>query len=305
MRLVIFILILFSISLNSKEVILNINHTINGQEIDLETIYQHDGVDFKFKRLQYFLSNFELIDQDDNVIKINDSYLLVNYLNTEYLIANTDIESIKKIRFYIGVDGEANHSDPTAYPFGHPLSIETSNMHWGWAYGYRFIALEGFVKDIFDSWRSEFSYHAVGNQYYSLMEFEIEAKEIDNKIIIDFNPDIIDLLDGVNITEDNIIHGSGGANDIIIQNMAQTEFFTDISSDIEDDILIKENNYIINNSTLIINDKFNSFRLYNINGNIVYSDNSNIYDLNNLDHGIYFIELSSNGETLLLEKFIK
>ncbi|MEZ4808507.1 MAG: MbnP family protein [Flavobacteriales bacterium] len=42
----------------------------------------------------------------------------------------------------LGVPPTINHSDPTLYGEGHPLSV-SNGTHWGWAGGYRFVSFEG------------------------------------------------------------------------------------------------------------------------------------------------------------------
>lgn len=63
------------------------------------------------------------------------------------------------IRFTIGVDSIANHSDPAIWPNDHALSIMVGgSMHWTWNSGYIFIKVEG-QYDIPGSSPGGFAYH--------------------------------------------------------------------------------------------------------------------------------------------------
>jgi hypothetical protein len=40
-----------------------------------------------------------------------------------------------------------NHADPTQWPATHPLNANFTGLHWGWAGGYIFQAMDGKFKD--------------------------------------------------------------------------------------------------------------------------------------------------------------
>jgi cytochrome c peroxidase len=48
-----------------------------------------------------------------------------------------------EVRFHVGVPPAINHTDPSAFPAGHPLNPEVNGLHWGWMGGYVFLAIEG------------------------------------------------------------------------------------------------------------------------------------------------------------------
>ncbi|MFN7139013.1 MAG: MbnP family protein [Limisphaerales bacterium] len=52
-------------------------------------------------------------------------------------------DSYNKVRFNIGLPAKINHSDPAQFPAHHPLNPNLNNLHWNWAGGYIFLALEG------------------------------------------------------------------------------------------------------------------------------------------------------------------
>ncbi len=61
---------------------------------------------------------------------------------------NCDLRNIPagqydRIRFHIGLSPKVNHKDPAEYPAGHPLNPGVNGLHWGWAGGYVFFAMEG------------------------------------------------------------------------------------------------------------------------------------------------------------------
>ena len=82
---------------------------------------------------------------------IPNKWVLVNASEaTEVDLGSHDVTNVEAVHFHIGVDSSVNHSDPASYPMGHPLAPVFPSMHWGWAAGYRFVAIEGFVT--IESW---------------------------------------------------------------------------------------------------------------------------------------------------------
>ena len=51
------------------------------------------------------------------------------------------------VRFLVGLTPAVNRADPAQYPPGHPLNPDVNGLHWGWAGGYVFLALEGAWRD--------------------------------------------------------------------------------------------------------------------------------------------------------------
>lgn len=53
-----------------------------------------------------------------------------------------------RVRWRVGVPPGLNHSDPARYAPDHPLNPELNGLHWGWAGGYVFFAIEGRWEEI-------------------------------------------------------------------------------------------------------------------------------------------------------------
>ena len=47
------------------------------------------------------------------------------------------------LEFQLGLPAAVNHGDPGQWPAGHPLNPIVNGLHWGWAGGYVFAAIEG------------------------------------------------------------------------------------------------------------------------------------------------------------------
>lgn len=82
-------------------------------------------------------------------------------------------QKFKAIRFRVGLNAEANGSDPQSWPPEHPLHPDVCGLHWGWQSGYVFLALEGHWTPTAGK-ISGFSYHLAGAKQPMDVELPVE-----------------------------------------------------------------------------------------------------------------------------------
>jgi hypothetical protein len=72
----------------------------------------------------------------------------------------------KGLKLKMGLDYDINHGDPAAWPTTHPLSTNVTSLHWGWAGGYIFQALDGRWKKTGDAdFTKTFSFHTATDNF--------------------------------------------------------------------------------------------------------------------------------------------
>ncbi len=72
----------------------------------------------------------------------------------------------KGLKLKMGLDYDINHGDPAAWPTTHPLSTNVTSLHWGWAGGYIFQALDGRWKKTGDvDFTKTFSFHTATDNF--------------------------------------------------------------------------------------------------------------------------------------------
>lgn len=226
----------FSINLSAGNITLQINHTVGDDVLEMTNgVYEQEatGQVFNITRCQYFISEIQLVHDGGQTIDLTDLYLLVNANQTDYdLGEHENITNLEAINFNIGVPEDMNHGDPSIWPVTHPLGLSTPSMHWGWAAGYRFIALEGQTNPISNG-TTTFQFHAVADKYYTPVGLEtigVINDGDDAKIVVE--SDIQKLITGITL-QGNIEHGEGPSNAQIIGNFA----FNDVFSYVETAIL--------------------------------------------------------------------
>ena len=206
--LFLFVFLLISIgTFAQNKVYFNIHHKLNEGDFEMNrTANNNINTPFQITRLEYYISEISLIHDGGQETKINDLWVLVNADSpTQVDLGDHNIDKVEKIAFHIGVDSAHNNSDPSLYPAGHPLALKFPSMHWGWAIGYNFIALEGTGGDALDK---VFQIHALGNENYRRYEIEQNVSAVNNRIDINIDGDYARALEDLDASIGIFYHGT-------------------------------------------------------------------------------------------------
>jgi hypothetical protein len=235
----------------AQELKIKINHQYQDQGMVYESNYvSHENTVFLVERLQYYISGFVLKYNDGSIKTIEDQYILVSSNISDYEFFNADsignLGDIDSIGFSIGVDEDANHSDPTSYSFGHSLALTNPSMHWGWTAGYRFIAFEGLCDNDNDNEAEKMmQMHVTGddNYYTAVPMINVEPEEIDGDFMIEFIFDLYYLLQGYKLDEVGVKHGVSEVHEQMLENIENGIVFVD-------EVLI-DTTYVIDTTLLV------------------------------------------------------
>ena len=292
-----------------KDVKLKINHFMGTSPFAFNTEAQNDlGNAFKLNRLEYYISGISITHDGGQETKMSDTYILVKANQSEaVLIGNIDITEIEAINFSIGVDPGVNNGDPTVWNFSHALAPKSPSMHWGWASGYRFVALEGKSGANFSQ---DFQIHALGNKNYFEQSIPVSGEDVDGALVISLNADYTKALSGMNM-ESGLIEHSEDNEAATCLRLFQTSVFTNLAG--EGNVLAISNIKVTNvvsvypnpsNGTVTIqveDDRFQSAKITvtNLLGETIEEVNSieTIKDLTIETPGIYFLTITKDGLT--------
>lgn len=307
-----FTLLCFS-SNAQNNVELQINHKLAnadfGFEIGAKNNLDHD---FNVTRLQYYISEISIIHDGGTETTIPDLFILVDAGEaTTVNMGEFDINSAEAIHFHIGVGPDYNHLDPSLYPSDHPLAPVFPSMHWGWASGYRFIAMEGFGSSSFNQL---YQLHGLGDANYFKTEVPIASEAANNQLIIELDADYTRALEEIEVNAGVIVHGENGAARKALQNFRDHVFSPagnststiDISEINSFDIYPNPSNGAVN---MLINSSVNhhyDIAVFDILGRSV-TQQKNIQS-NTAAHltleqpGTYLVRLIRDGEALMTRK---
>ena len=301
-----------------NEIIINFNHQLGDNLFNFSTTSTaSQGYDFNVTRLEYYISEIEIVHDGGQITPIEDQWLLVNpSSDNTFNLGTFDIEDVEGLNYAIGVDEAHNHLDPTSYPFGHPLAPQSPSMHWGWAAGYRFIALEGKTGS---NMLITYEIHALGDSNYQNVSMLGEATKTDNSLTIDVLANYMGVFNNINISSGIIEHGEYGYA-ISLCNRFASDVFSILpatnNTSIEDNSIAQSFQVFPNpSSTKNIQVAFDlqNMAKYNIlvtdvSGRIVQNINlSNTAKVANLsleNAGIYFIQLWQNDKMIANEKLV-
>lgn len=203
---------------------LHITHMLGGTALfNNDLVVSNDlGDQFKVTRLEYYISKISITHDGGTVTDIPDHYLLVNASSdVKDPLGSFNITNVESISFHIGVDTPNNHADPSLQPSGHPLAPKFPSMHWGWADGYRFSAMEGLVGSQFDQ---SFQIHSLGDEHYYKTTVTTGGMMQGGKLIIPLYADYAQIVKGIHLTASMFEHGIPATDTKVLNNFKDYVF---------------------------------------------------------------------------------
>lgn len=203
---------------------LHITHKLSGNAFAYNTSAQNNlGNDFNVSRLEYYISKISITHDGGMVTDVPNHYILADGgQDVMEALGSYNITNVESVSFHIGVDTPINHADPSLQPSGHPLAPKSPSMHWGWASGYRFVAMEGMAGP---SLGQKYEIHALGDQNYFKVTVTVAGINQGGKIIIPVNADYSEALKDINVSSGVIMHGDANESLTLLQNFRDNVFF--------------------------------------------------------------------------------
>lgn len=312
LQLLIFLLITITASAQSS-INLKINHLLDGEAFENEIESKNDlGNDFMVDRLEYYISTFSIIHDGGQVTPIEDLYVLVDLTTdvsaTEIDLGDFDVQNIEGVNFYFGIDKITNHEDPSMWPSDHPLAPKFPSMHWGWAAGYRFIALEGLSGPSIDQ---NLQFHCIGDEFFKKLSFPVTMSGADS-YTIEIDAEYTKLLSQIDISSGLILHGGTGEIITLANNIMDKVFTASEVTSVEDSELVSTFEVFPNPVTdrvVSINvdasGSNNTIKVIDALGRTVFNSQAEVNSIELNDSGLFYISLfDGNGKTLATRKVI-
>ena len=221
-----------ALAFSQTEVVLQLNHNVDGQPFLLGQTYEVDSTQVSFDRLQYYMCDFVVTHDGGQETALTDKYILVNADDNEvHSLGEWDIQSLESVSFGIGVNAAHNVGiDPTTYPDGHPLAPQQPSMHWGWASGYRFLAFEGFSGD---NLSNQSQVHALGDANFFHQSHAVSGESTGDGLILSLEANYAHLFVALPLDDGFFEHGTTGAAAKMMVNMRDLVFETGTAAEIE------------------------------------------------------------------------
>lgn len=296
------------------EVVLHVNHLINGTPLETGETHIVNGVEAKIDRLEYYLCDFVITHDGGQETPLTDVYILANIEDDgTYSLGIWEVETVEGLSFGVGVDADHNVGiDPSTYPGGHPLAPQFPSMHWGWAAGYRFLALEGFGGE---NLAAQFQVHALGDNNFFHQSHDLNIQAEEGSATLYLNANYENLFAELPLAQGFIEHSSSGEATTSMENMRDGVFEAGEALSIHESSLESSISVfpVPANNTL----SFNAKRLESgqrwvivngqgqrVLGGLVQPRTE--ISIHGLSPGVHFLVVeNANGEILARERFLK
>ena len=218
-----FVMLINSYSYGQKEVHLQINQYIANTPFTIgDTGTNDQGTKFSISRLDYYISSIKLHHDGGMTTNVSYKYIFVTKGKAvDELLGSFNISILDSITFSVGVDPLYNHGDPTLWPANHPLAPKSPEMQWGWAAGYRFVAIEGKSGA---NLQFEYQIHALGDELYNATTIVTHGTDHNGALMIALNADYEQSLKEINVNKNVIQHGSAKEAISLMANYNQKVF---------------------------------------------------------------------------------
>jgi hypothetical protein len=306
----------------NKPVFLHIKHLMNKDPFILTTATDFTATKIgQFTRLQYYMSDISILHDGGQKLELTDLILLINAASdSDFSFGELAVTNVESLEFSIGVNKNFNNTDPTTYPAGSPLAPQTPDMNWGWASGYRFVALEGDADGSLGPMNDHFEVHALGNDNYFSQKIVTSAQPQADGVHVRIKADYVRLLDNIDVTGGFISHGFTGKATTLLKNMRDFVFSTDETLGICCENLNARFSIFPNPTTTSANVVYNfsaiptsaiQYRVFDENGRVIFSEKLTeklgtiSIDLD-CANGLYLVEFSTlEGQILQTQRLLK
>ena len=215
----------------ANTVLFSFSHKAGNDPLVLdETVFSiWNGKKVRLSRAEFYIAQPILRGPDNNAVQLTDQFMLVNAKTPDpgFNLGQWPVETVSGATLHIGVDADHNHLDPASYPAEHPLAPKNPSMHWGWAAGYFFLAVQGRVDNnndgVPEAW---FEYHTLGDTLFKTLELTGTAIAENDTLHLHFDLDYAKLFQNMSMSGDLIEHSSKGPCAELMSNSATQGFIT-------------------------------------------------------------------------------
>lgn len=310
--------VFFSFSASAqKDVTLTIKHLLGSSPFAFnQTATNNLNNTLNIGRVDYYMSGFTII-HDGGMQTLVPSETVIFVEGDNNLVASLgtyNVTNVEGIQFGIGVPSEFNTSDPAQWTNNHPLAPKSPSMHWGWASGFRFVALEGLAGS---SLNTLYQMHGLWDANYFSQTVMTAGVNSGNDVTINLDADYVEALRGIDVTQGPIDHGANATDLTVLENFRDYVFSPGTGIPLEVSDLEKEINLKIfpNPTTNVVSVSLNNTGTMPITRALVYDlsgkkvneislAGKNAADIKFDSKGIYFLSFHSNSIQVAAKKVV-
>ena len=176
----VFLLLLSALSATAAELALEFELRWRGAAISVPSteLVGAEGRSLRVTRWAALVSGVTLARADGGLVRLDGQYGFVDAAADRMRVAlrNVPTGEYVGIEFQLGLPTAVNHADPAQWPAGHPLNPIVNGLHWGWAGGYVFAAIEGRWRAASAAEERGFSYHLATDERLMTVGFNAQLE---------------------------------------------------------------------------------------------------------------------------------
>lgn len=311
-----FFLLLICSSRAQNEVWLNIHHKLGNEDFAFNAgAVNNMGHHFNVTRLEYYISEISIVHDGGTTSPVENLWLLIDAgEQAQVNLGSYDINTVEAIHFHIGVDPAHNHLDPATYESSHPLAPQFPSMHWGWASGYRYIAVEGFGSSAYNQM---YQLHGLGDGNYFTTVVPYQASAENGTIQIELDADYVRALENIPVNMGVIDHGEEREAKTAIENFRDFVFSPTGSVSLSGDVATSYSLELYPNPTQNGHARVKINGLWNKNVILQWSDmqgrilqqlllqpGESTHDIKLDAAGVYLVRLIQDGQPLMTRELV-
>jgi cytochrome c peroxidase len=163
----------------AAELEIHLDHRFDNSPLFLNAVRYRlsSGEEISLTRLSYLLSGFAFEKQTGGWVELTNQAAWVDAetRRTSFVLSQIPSGEYRALRFAVGLDPEANKSDPASYAADHPLNPNLNGLHWSWQGGYIFLALEGMYRATNNELEG-YSYHFARDTNRTLISLPLQIR---------------------------------------------------------------------------------------------------------------------------------
>lgn len=190
-----------------------------GQDIYKE---KSEGESMMVTNWSFLMSNLALVKENGDTVQLGDGYQWADLTGTRNVFNYKKIPQGKYtgLQFTMGFDSATNHGNPQVWPADHPMNPNLNGLHWGWAGGYIFQAMDGRYKANAGATPGSFSFHTATMQfvtrYFLPLDLSIEGAK--HRVAVRINADrFFGGAQPIKFADKSVSHSEGAHDELLMR----------------------------------------------------------------------------------------
>lgn len=168
------------------------------------------------------MSDLALVKENGDTVRLGDGFQWVDLTGSRNVFQYANIPPGKYVglQFTSGFDSATNHGNPQVWPAGHPMNPNLNGLHWGWAGGYIFSAMDGRYKENETATSGSFSFHAATMQFVTryFLPLELGVEKDKHRVVVRINADrFFGGQEPIKLKDKSVSHSEGAHDELLMR----------------------------------------------------------------------------------------